>query len=200
MKINKLPSLEYLNECFELDFNLESGLKWKERPYKHFKNESIAKICNSRALNKMAGCKANGYYMVGLTISGKLKNIQAHRIVYSIYYGLEDLGDYMIDHIDRNRGNNNISNLRKVTRIENNINSKIGKNSKSGIRGVCFCKRDNKWRAYIRINGKKFSLGSFKDLNDARIAREKAEKICYQLYYTNKTKEELDSNIFYPKK
>lgn len=82
-----------------------------------------------------------------------------------------------MDHIDNNRFNNNISNLRWATYQENNQNANISKANTSGIKGVSFNKNNNKWRASITIDGVKIHLGYFDKLEDAKKARiERANK------------------------
>ena len=56
----------------------------------------------------------------------------------------------MIDHIDNDRANNNIHNLRIATISQNQMNRKLNKNNKSGIKGLRFSK--NRWLAQIRFN------------------------------------------------
>ena len=55
-------------------------------------------------------------------------------------------------------------------------NGKTYKNNKSGVRGVCWSKENKKWEAYGKIDGKYKLLGCFKELEDAKIAREENVK------------------------
>lgn len=64
----------------------------------------------------------NGYYQVGLWLNGKQKRYYVHMLVYTAHNGLYDNKKYDIDHVDHNRSNNNISNLRIVNRSLNMIN------------------------------------------------------------------------------
>lgn len=79
-----------------------------------------------------------------------------------------------VDHIDGNKLNNQKSNLRACTRSQNHANSRLQKNNKSGVKGVSFDSRHQKWHAHIKINGKQKNLGLFKDINDAAEAYRKA--------------------------
>lgn len=81
-----------------------------------------------------------------------------------------------IDHIDHDRSNNKKENLRTVTVKENNKNASIRSDNKSGICGVSFRKRRNKWVAQIRVSGKNKTLGWFSNIEDAKSARYRAEK------------------------
>ena len=76
-------------------------------------------------------------------------------------------GKDFIDHIDRNRGNNNITNLRWCTRSENQMNTRKPNTNTSGYRGVSYDKSKNKWKSSIMINGKPIHLGYFDDPFDA---------------------------------
>ena len=109
----------------------------------------------------------NGYIFIG--IDGK--EYGAHRLAWLLEYGKFPL--YEIDHKDRNRSNNAISNLREVTSSENNLNRKIFKNNTSGCKGVSFT--SNRWRASISINGEKINLGRFVKYSEAVDARKNAE-------------------------
>lgn len=81
-----------------------------------------------------------------------------------------------IDHINMLRDDNRIANLRPATHQENQRNRGMMANNKSGYRGVSFYKRDNKWKAYVKVNGKLMHLGYFKDINDAISASSAARK------------------------
>lgn len=85
------------------------------------------------------------------------------------------LGYRGYDHIDRNEFNNLENNLRKCTRQENSMNRSISKCNTSGIIGVSFSEKINRWRAYITINNKQIYLGKFIDKTEAIKARLQAE-------------------------
>ena len=82
----------------------------------------------------------------------------------------------ILDHIDGNKLNNRIENLRECTEVQNCYNAKTPKNNTSGIKGVSWSKRLKKWRAQIQVNGKKKSLGFFfdKEVADQIIRIERA--------------------------
>jgi len=96
----------------------------------------------------------------------------AHRLAWLYIYG------YMpnfIDHIDGNRSNNIITNLREVTSQENQRNLTIASNNTSGATGVSFNKERSKWEAKIQVDGKTINLGRFSDIGDAILARKQGE-------------------------
>ena len=97
------------------------------------------------------------------------KKYLAHRIAWKLLYG-EDPEE--IDHINGNRSDNRITNLRSVSRLENMRNRKRASHNTSGVTGVCWYKNRSKWRAYISEE----LLGDFDKFEDAVAARKQAEK------------------------
>jgi hypothetical protein len=104
-----------------------------------------------------------------------------HRIIWELHNGSIPEG-FIIDHIDGNKCNNLIKNLRLVTPSQNNMNRKTPSNNKSGVTGVGFRSREQKWTARININGKRKQLGMFDTLEGATQARRKAEVKYYGEY------------------
>lgn len=103
------------------------------------------------------------------------KNYFNHRIIWLLHHGY--LPENEIDHIDRNRQNNRINNLREVSHVCNMRNQKQRKSS-SNIKGVCWHKRENKWASQIVVSGKLINLGMSESLIEAaclRLAAEQAE-------------------------
>lgn len=84
--------------------------------------------------------------------------------------------DKEVDHINRDRLDNTIANLRIVNRQINNLNRGLNKNNSSGYKGVAYHKQRKKWRAYIMIDYKQKSLGLYKTKEEAYEVRRKAEK------------------------
>lgn len=104
------------------------------------------------------------------------KNYKTHRLIWLLTYGY--MPDF-IDHIDRNPMNNKISNLRSVTKSENEHNRGIYKNNSSGYPGVCFNKQENKYQAEITANGKRIYLGRFATAEEAFLAYQLAKIQCH---------------------
>ena len=106
-----------------------------------------------------------GYYVTSLYSKElkKCRTIKIHRIIAYTFLGLDiDNPKEVVDHIDRNKLNNNFTNLRIVTKQQNAFNT----NSK----GYCFEKRRNNYQAQICINGKNIHLGVYKTEACARYA------------------------------
>jgi len=110
-----------------------------------------------------------GYWQTG--IQGKyFKN---HRLIFLMHHGY--LPD-MIDHIDGNRLNNRIENLRPATKSQNSYNSMKKKTNKSGIKGVSWRPDLKKYRARLYANSKCYELGSFENIEDAEKAISEARE------------------------
>lgn len=90
------------------------------------------------------------------------KMYMAHRLIWKMFN--KDFETGTLDHINNNRSDNRIENLRIASRCENNQNAIIRKDNTSGAKGVNWNKRDMRWTASIQINGKRKALGNFKDL------------------------------------
>tara|TARA_R100000951_G_scaffold90032_1_gene78150 strand:- start:4650 stop:5132 length:483 start_codon:yes stop_codon:yes gene_type:complete len=148
--MKKLPSLERLNELF--DYNHETG--------------DLVRKSNGNLIN----VNSNGYRVVW--ISGVL--YKAHRICWKLYHG--GCPSDQIDHINGDRGDNRIENLRVVTHQENCKNQKQHSDSTSGVTGVSWKNRDRRWVAQIRVEGKNKHLGYFTDKIDAIYSRYYAEQ------------------------
>ena len=86
------------------------------------------------------------------------------------------LGYKNYDHIDRNELNNLENNLREATSSQNAMNRKVREDNKSGVTGVYYDKRKDKWYGYLDVNGERVFAQYFNDKDDAIRARLKAEK------------------------
>lgn len=103
------------------------------------------------------------------------KKLLRSRVVWMIHYG--EIPDGMeVDHIDHDRLNDKIENLRLVTRKVNAKNLSKRCDNSSGVTGVTYCKRDNLWQAKINVDGKCLNLGHFRDKQSAINARVEAEE------------------------
>lgn len=101
---------------------------------------------------------------------------QKHNILFHVY-AFPDCPDGLVrDHIDGNTLNNVRSNIRFITQQNNARNRTLKSKNSSGRVGVVWSKRDNRWRAKIKVDDKEIHLGSFDKLKDAIKAREEAEE------------------------
>ncbi len=93
-----------------------------------------------------------------------------------------DWPDASIDHQNRVKDDNHWDNLRKATMAQNIANTGARATSKSGVKGVSWCKTANKWRAAITVNGKQRSLGRYSSLEDAARAYQEAASEIHGAY------------------
>jgi len=114
--------------------------------------------------------KRRGY----VSISIHKKRYYAHRL--AILYMAGYMPENSVDHIDRDRSNNRYSNLREASHQCQMRNCKPQRNNSSGVKGVSWHKRGEKWQAHINLDHKMRSLGLFADLLDAAYARLAAEQ------------------------
>ena len=109
----------------------------------------------------------------------KQNKFYAHRVAWAFYYGTWP--KRQIDHINGDRQDNRIQNLRQVTHQENSLN--LGRrrlksdNPDSGVNGVCWYKANKKWVARIKFKGNWVYLGSYVNLDDAIKVRKEAEQV-----------------------
>jgi len=131
------------------------------------------KVATSKSrIGQVAGsCTAGGYLEVTLL----RKRIHLHRLAWLVYYGELPASGVHIDHIDGNRKNNAIANLRLATASENGQNRKrVNSNSASGVPGVHWYKAYKKWSAEVMVNRVKIHLGYFNTIEEATYARRTA--------------------------
>lgn len=131
------------------------------------------KFCRSMNAGDVAGdINAHGYYRV--TVKGR--QYLAHRVIWDLLNPDDKLtAQDEIDHIDHNPLNNREDNLRKVDRKTNGRNLSVGTNNTSGVIGVYWRKREQKWLAQIKVDQISIHLGYFYSKEDAVSARKAAE-------------------------
>ena len=122
-----------MQEAAEIRYDAETGKFWRE-----------------------AGCQNRlGYRQIWF--DGKQH--MEHRVAWFLFYGEWPNGQ--IDHINGNKSDNRISNLRLATSSENLCNRPRPRNNRSGRKGVSWIKRYAKWQATIRFQGRNINLGRF---------------------------------------
>lgn len=104
---------------------------------------------------KVVGCLHGTGYLI---TSIKKKQFQVHRLIYQICNQIELAPEVSIDHVDGNRLNNLIENLRPCTVRENSCNRKTPKNNTSGYKNIIKCRVDKQepnesWKVHIRSSG-----------------------------------------------
>ncbi len=89
----------------------------------------------------------------------------AHRLAWFFVYGEWPTNE--VDHIDLDKSNNAIENLRQATPSQNRANTSIRKNNTSGFKGVSWKNDKSKWQAHIRVCGKTEFIGYFGSREEA---------------------------------
>ena len=156
---------EYLKSI--LDYDLDTGIfTWK--------------VNKSRRSNigNVAGWLYNGYREIGIDS----KKYKAHRLAWLYVNG--EMPKNLIDHIDGNRSNNKISNLREATYQENSENYKTPQTNKSGVKNVSWYKNLNKWVVSISVKQTGKTIGYFDDLELAELVAIEARNK-YRLEFAN---------------
>jgi hypothetical protein len=130
---------------------------------------------NGRFDKQFAGRRAGCFSKTAdaVFIGYKGTNILLHRAVW-IYHNGEIPDGVEIDHINQNRRDNRIENLRLCVRAQNAWNTGLRTDNKSGVKGVCWNPLTNTWRARVRVNKVEVAVGSFKSLDEAEAAVSKA--------------------------
>jgi hypothetical protein len=113
--------------------------------------------------NPLAGCLGSHKYW---QIRIKNKTYLAHRLIYLLMHGQMPK---QIDHIDGNKLNNQIQNLRPSNQSENRMNSRPSSKNKIGIKGVCWSKVHKKWRVQVKKQGINLCDKFFDDLELAQL-------------------------------
>lgn len=142
---NEIPS--DIGDYLQYNETSKTGLRWAKLLNIQCRRINVGDEAGS--LNKISG-----YYLT--TFNGKLYS--NHRIIYFLYNGYSP---DIIDHIDGNKQNNNINNLREATVSSNNYNSKLSKRNNTGVKGLSIIKQTH-WRLKISKNGKVAFLEYYK--------------------------------------
>ncbi|ACL81357.1 putative HNH endonuclease [Sulfitobacter phage EE36phi1] len=165
MKTKPLPSRETLLKLLQYDPKTGS-LYWKERSEEFSDHIRF----NKRYAGKPAFTCISRGYQTG-TIEGV--HYKAVRVIWKMVHGYDP---EVIDHIDGNKLNNRISNIRNVTQVENTKNRANYKNNTSGYPGVNWIARLQKWQ--VTTGGAKHRKyhGTYASLEEAISVKKQMEK------------------------
>lgn len=150
-----LPTPDELRQL--LRYEPETGkLFWKERPENMFATPRAFGIWNTRFANREAFTAVDDGYKQGTIFH---KRYRAHRVAWAVHHG--EWPKSQIDHINRDRSDNRIKNLRIATNAQNQWNITVRRKSGVGLKGVVKGTRGKGWYARISVNGVRMSLGYF---------------------------------------
>ena len=140
-----LPDAELLRQLLEYD--AETGLlKWRERDSSHFADARRCSIWNAKYAGTRAG-QSRKYVIVKILGVGYV----AHRIIWKMVHGVDP---DEIDHINRDKLDNRLINLRDVDHAVNMRNRPIGINNMSGEQHIHWCARMGRWVVQVSVPGK----------------------------------------------
>lgn len=134
-----------------LDYNPDTGIFVRRIPASNFK------------AGNTTSATPNGAGYLRISVDGV--RYQTHKLAWLYIYGEWPA---RLDHRDRDRTNNRIKNLRPASPSQNTANSRLRSNNTSGFKGVE--KHHKKWRASIRVDGKRKHLGLFVSPDEAHAA------------------------------
>lgn len=158
-KQNHITLDDVLEIHSKISYNIDTGKMYWKGKY------------NGRAPkgSECGSIRSDGYRIIQVNN----RNYLAHQLVW-ILFNFE-YPKYQIDHINGNRQDNRIENLRDVPALVNNKNAKKHKHNTSGIMGVGWHKKSGKWRAYIKVAGRQIELGLSGCFFEACCLRKSAE-------------------------
>jgi len=146
MKAAKITTKKQVANLFTYQNN---ELYWKVSPSRRASIGTLAGTINS-----------DGYRQIAY----KGKIYRSHRLIFLLHYGYSPKE---VDHIDGDRCNNKITNLRGCTSSQNSQNMKLSKRNTSGVKGVYWHNQSRQWLARVMVRGITHSLGLFDDIEVA---------------------------------
>lgn len=105
------------------------------------------------------------------------RHVYMHRLAWFYVHGRWPAD--LLDHRNGVFSDNRIANLRECDTVRNGRNRKLGSNNRSGKVGVFYVKRENRWRADIKLPDRRLVLGEFKTYEEASAARSAAEVVYF---------------------
>jgi hypothetical protein len=112
-------------------------------------------LCHKNTGKRAGWVTKQGYVRVGFS----RRSMLAHRIIYLMHHGY---APEFVDHVDGNKQNNKVENLRAATRAQNQLNARLRVDSVTKLKNVT--KHRNKWQVRMRIAGVLTHIGTFEDI------------------------------------
>lgn len=167
--------VNYLRSLIDYD-DTTGSMFWKARSLEHFASGTVGQVSswNRRYAGKPVGRVSAGY--VQTMVLGQ--RVMVHRLAWMVYYNRPIPKGAQIDHINGNKTDNRIMNLRLCSGSQNQSNIE---RRRAGIRGAHYHKGSGKWQASIKIH-----LGSYDTQQEAASAFEAiAKKLQGEFYLPN---------------
>lgn len=135
----------------------------------------IRKIGRINEVGSIAGCVHKGTGYVHIKI--KAKAFKAHRLIFLYHHGYFP---EFVDHIDGNKQNNRIENLREASKQENCQNQKVRWTNSSGVKGVSWHKVNKKWKVALCKNYRSYYFGTYEDKELAELVSMEATDLLHK--------------------
>lgn len=174
MAAKPIPSPETLRQLIAYDSSTGVA-RWRERDPAYFGNGRYGQAATAAAWNRRCAGKVignptpNGYLSVGIFN----RAYTLHRVLWAIYHG--EWPSQFIDHINHNRKDNRICNLRAVSRSENMQNQSLRSSNRFGCPGITKT-RSGRYVAQSNKGGRTRHLGTCETLEEAVLLRRKWEE------------------------
>ena len=159
---------------YVIDYNPDDGqFRWRNPTHSKYK------------VGDVAGCRnGRGYFGI------KIDRVLYRRCRLAWFYFHGSWPEQHIDHINRDRADDRIANLRECTDAQNQWNTIARVNSKLGAKNVHFSERLGKYVADIRVNGRTKHLGCFDTMAEAIASRNTAAMLIHGEFFLPVTKSE----------
>jgi hypothetical protein len=135
----------------------------------------IRKIGRINEVGSIAGCVHKGTGYIHIKINAKA--FKAHRLIFLYHYGYFP---EFVDHIDGNKQNNRIENLREANKQENSQNQKVRWTNSSGVKGVSWHKVNKKWKVALCKNYRSYYFGTYEDKELAELVSMEATDLLHE--------------------
>jgi len=152
--------------------------EWRQiNEYNNYSISSFGRVRNNKTGRILKpSVNGGGYLLVSLTKNKVSKHLSIHRLI-GIHFLPNWENKECLDHVNRDKLDNRIINLRWASKAENSANKQKKQNTTSKFVGVSFYKNSNKWRSRIRcdklLGGRREHLGYFNTEEEAHSARQK---------------------------
>lgn len=165
-----MAELSFAQASALLKYVPETGkLFWLERPRDLAKNYAEWRRLNARFNGKEAFTALQAGYHVGSILG---KPYRAHRVAWFLHHG--EWPSNQIDHINGDRTDNRIINLRDVSHTVNQQNREARRDNTSGMSGIHWHKPTQKWHVRVGVDGRMKHIGYFVSFEEAIAARSDA--------------------------